>query len=265
MNKEINKELEKVAEIALYVWQKNWVEHYGGNITLDLTEYAHTLMLKNTANFKPVALKSSFPSLNGHIYYTTGSGKRMRDVAKSPLDFGSIIRITSRGEKYEILSSTNIAPTSELITHLSIYSYFNLKKVKHKAILHAHPSELVALSHIPEFKDSRHLTKTIWSMIPEARILIPQGIGVVPYKLTGSQELAEATIKELENSSVLLWEKHGIIATAPDISECFDLVEVLVKSADIYLKARNAGYEAEGLSDEQLDEIVRAFKLPSNQ
>ena len=33
------KEVNKVAEVAGYLWQKGWAERNGGNITVNITEY----------------------------------------------------------------------------------------------------------------------------------------------------------------------------------------------------------------------------------
>ena len=36
---ELVKEVNKVAEVAGYLWQKGWAERNGGNITVNITEY----------------------------------------------------------------------------------------------------------------------------------------------------------------------------------------------------------------------------------
>ena len=44
--------------------------------------------------------------------------------------------------------------------------------------------------------------------------------------------------------------------------DAFDQVDVLSKSAKIYIDSRAMGYEPEGMSDEQMKEMTRAFHLP---
>ena len=44
--------------------------------------------------------------------------------------------------------------------------------------------------------------------------------------------------------------------------EAFDLIDILVKSADIFLKCLSAGFDPEGLTDEQLAELKQLFDLP---
>ncbi len=86
---------------------------------------------------------------------------------------------------------------------------------------------------------------------------------MVPYMLPSSVELADATIKAIdEDYDVVMWEKHGIFAVDTDIMSAFDQVDVLNKSALIYISARNMGFEPEGMSDEQMKEMSAAFNLP---
>ena len=73
--------------------------------------------------------------------------------------------------------------------------------------------------------------------------------------------LARATIKRLERHDVVFWEKHGILATGSDVIDCFDVIDTLNKSAQIYLCARQAGFEPEGMTTGQLEGLVPAFGL----
>ena len=98
-------------------------------------------------------------------------------------------------------------------------------------------------------------------MIPKCRIIVPKGVGIVPYEIPGTLDLARATIKQLEKHDVVFWEKHGILAVGEDLIECFDAIDTLSKSAQIYFSARMAGYEPAGMTDKQLDDLVPAFGL----
>ena len=44
--------------------------------------------------------------------------------------------------------------------------------------------------------------------------------------------------------------------------DCFDVIDTLNKSAQIYLCAHSAGFEPEGMTHEQLDGLVPAFNIP---
>ncbi len=261
-NNKIAEKLEQIAEVASYLWQRNWAEANGGNISVNLTDFAGNELSGIPALTNETPLEVSVPALAGQLFYVSGKGSRMRDIAKSPPGFGAIIRITPGGNGFETLTEKNIEPTSELPSHLSIHNFLKKSGSTRRAVLHSHPTELVALSHCKPFLDSAYLTHTLWSMIPEARVLIPRGVGLVPYFLTGTKELAEASIEHLKHHDVVVWEKHGVLATADDIMACFDLLDVLTKSAQIYLFARQAGFEPQGMSKEQLNELAEAFNLP---
>jgi rhamnulose-1-phosphate aldolase len=254
--------MERIAETAGYLWQKNWAECNGGNISVNLTNVAGNSVSDISDSAVAANLPGEFNSIAGDIFYVTGKGTRMRDVSKSPLEYGSIIRISQDGRKYTAASDQHIEPTSELPTHLSIHQFLKARGIENSVVLHTHSTELIALTHCKPFLDSAQLTRTLWSMIPEARINVPKGIGIVPYVLPGTIKLAKATIKQLENHDVVLWEKHGVLAVGNDILHCFDVIDTLTKAAQIYLFSRTAGFEPQGLNNEQLDELADAFKLP---
>ena len=85
---------------------------------------------------------------------------------------------------------------------------------------------------------------------------------MIPYQLPSSVELADATIKEVADYDVVMWEKHGIFAVDRDVMAAFDQIDVLNKSALIYIAAKNMGFEPDGMSQEQMKEMSVAFNLP---
>jgi rhamnulose-1-phosphate aldolase len=118
------------------------------------------------------------------------------------------------------------------------------------------------MSHNRAFLGKDVLTKILWSMIPETKAFCPLGLGIVPYTLPGSNALADATLKELEDYDVVMWEKHGVFAKGTDVMDAFDQIDVLSKSAKIYINSKCMGFEPEGMSDEQMKEMTKAFNLP---
>ena len=80
--------------------------------------------------------------------------------------------------------------------------------------------------------------------------------------LPGSNRLADATLAQLDDYDVVLWEKHGVFAQGLDVMDAFDQIDVLSKSAKIYINAKAMGFEPDGMSDEQLAEMTLAFSLP---
>ena len=255
-------EVEKVAEVAGYLWQKGWAERNGGNITVNITGHVDDAIraLPAISDVRPIG--TTLPYLKGCYFYCKGTNKRMRDLARRPMENGSVIRILDDCASYVIIADQPVAPTSELPSHLSVHNHLISKGSPYKASVHTHPIELVAMTHCKKFLEKDVATNLLWSMIPETKAFCPRGLGIIPYKLPSSVELAEATIRELDDYDVVMWEKHGVFAVDVDVMAAFDQVDVLNKSALIYIAAKNMGFEPEGMSLLQMREMTDAFHLP---
>ncbi len=255
----------QAAEVAGYLWQKGWAERNGGNLTINVTEFVDDEMKALPAISAPIAIGSTLPHLKGCWFYAKGTGRRMRDLSREPMENGSIIRILPDCAHYEIVADEPVMPTSELPSHLSLQDYLLGSGSSYKATLHTHPIELVALSHIRRFCSSEALTRTLWSMIPETLAFAPLGLGFIPFSNPGTVELAEATLREIGRYDVVLWEKHGTIAVGQDMMDAFDQTDVLNKAACIYRASCDFGAEPEGMTDAQMKEIQELFNLPKTR
>ena len=252
----------QVAEVAGYLWQKGWAERNGGNITVNVTDCVDDDLRNLHALTGPLPIGTVLPDIAGCYFYCKGTGKRMRDLARWPMDNGSVIRILDDCASYVIIADNAVMPTSELPSHLTVHARQIETNSGYKATVHTHPIELVAMSHNRAFLGKDVLTKILWSMIPETKAFCPLGLGIVPYTLPGSNALADATLKELEDYDVVMWEKHGVFAKGTDVMDAFDQIDVLSKSAKIYINSKCMGFEPEGMSDEQMKEMTKAFNLP---
>ena len=129
----LKKEVDKIAEVAGYLWQNGWAERNG--------------------------------ALKGCYFFCKGTGKRMRDLARWPMDNGSIIRILDDCASYVIIADNPVMPTSELPSHLSVHARLIEKGSNYKATVHTHPIELIAMSHNKAFMGKDVLSNLLWSMI----------------------------------------------------------------------------------------------------
>lgn len=259
---QLSKQVYEVAEVAGYLWQKGWAERNGGNITINITDEIDDEIRKMPAISEVIQIGTELPYLKGCYFYCKGTNKRMRDLARWPMENGSIIRILDDCSSYVIIADNPVKPTSELPSHLSMHNFMIEKGTHYKAALHTHPIDLIAMTHNPAFLEKDKLTYLLWSMIPETRAFCPKGLGIIPYKMPSSIELAKATIKELEDYDVVMWEKHGVCAIGENIMEAFDMVDTLSKSAQIYLTAKSMGFEPEGTTMEDMQALKVAFNLP---
>nr|WP_320037290.1 rhamnulose-1-phosphate aldolase [uncultured Bacteroides sp.] len=261
-NPALAKQVAEVAEVAGYLWQKGWAERNGGNITINITDVVTDEIRGMKAISDKMQIGTTLPNLKGCYFFCKGTNKRMRDLARWPMENGSVIRICDDCASYEIIADQVVRPTSELPAHLSMHNYLIGSGSSYKAAMHTHPIDLVAMTHNPAFLEKDVLTKLLWSMIPETRAFCPRGLGIIPYKLPSSIELAEATVKELADYDVVMWEKHGVCAVGENVMEAFDMVDTLSKSAQIYLTAKSMGFEPTGMADELMEELKVAFNLP---
>lgn len=258
----LKEEIDKIAEVAGYLWQNGWAERNGGNITVNITDLVDDGIKALPAIGEVKRIGATLPALKGTYFYCKGTGKRMRDLARRPMDNGSIIRVLDNCESYAIIADKEVLPTSELPSHLSVHARLIDKGSPYKATVHTHPIELIAMSHNKKFMKKDVLTNILWSMIPETKAFCPLGLGMVPYELPGSVELANATLNALEEYDVVMWEKHGVFAKGLDVMDAFDQIDVLSKSAKIYIDAKCMGFTPDGMSEEQMKEMTVAFNLP---
>lgn len=257
--------LEELSEFAGYLWQRGWAERNAGNVSVDVTDCVSSL---DSSSHRDSCrqFECSYPSLAGRYFLVTGTGHRFRDIAKNVACHACILRISDDGGGYSLVwggeGCPNFKPTSELPSHLRIQEYFFKSKSQNKVVLHTHPLELIALTHFPEHQNENAINAALWGIHTEVKILVPQGVGLVPYLLPGSEKLAEATLAALQRGhSAVVWEKHGCLAIGPNIVEAFDMIDTLNKAASLILLCKSAGLTPQGLTKEQLDEMARVFNL----
>ena len=97
-------EVEQVAEVAGYLWQKGWAERNGGNITVNITEHIDDAIRAMPAISEPRPIGFTLPNLKGCYFFCKGTNKRMRDLARWPMENGSVIRILDDCAHYEIIA-----------------------------------------------------------------------------------------------------------------------------------------------------------------
>ena len=79
------------AEVAGYLWQKGWAERNGGNITVNITEYVDDEIKALPAISEVYPIGTVLPHLKGCYFYCKGTNMRMRDLARRPMENGSMI------------------------------------------------------------------------------------------------------------------------------------------------------------------------------
>lgn len=274
--------IEEISQVAHYLWEKGWAERNAGNISVNVTGILK-LNRNLSLNLESEPLAVPRPALAGNIFIITPTGSRMRELNRNTMDQLCYIRVNDDGTGISHLDSTifeslfplsenssgasgasllqtspkPLRPSSELPAHLAIHEMLLRKSPDMNTVIHTHATELIALTQIREFCSAEQINRLLWGMHPETAMFVPEGAGFVPYTLPGTQQIAEATVKELEKYPVVIWEKHGVFATGRSVTTAFDTIDILAKSARIYFMVKQSGHEPEGLSESEIEKIRR--------
>lgn len=257
--KELKPVFMQIADISQYLWDRGWAERNAGNFSINVTGFFNEKELDRLSAYPFYPLSKRYPELSRTLFLLSGTGTRMRDMAKNPLGNVCFVYISDSGSAYHTIDEnqerTSVRPTSELATHLAIQQQILQKKFSEKVVLHAHVTELIALTQLVPFTSEEAINSLLWGMHPETLLFLPDGAGFIPYTLAGTENIALATLKGFEKHKVVLWEKHGCMAIGQSLPEAFDNIDILAKSAKIYLLCKSSGMEVEGLNNMQLKEI----------
>lgn len=257
------KEMTKVSEASKLMWEKGWAERNGGNVSVNLTGLVK--VSRELEAYRHVKAPGYPKEAGGMVFFSKRTGERIRDLVL-PKEGGCIVRMDDNAMGYHVLwEGPDIQSgqvTSEFISHIMIHLQNRKVNNSYRAVVHTHPTELLALSHHPKYnKDEALLNTTLWSMLPEVRVFVPRGVALTPYTLPGSKELALLTARGLAKRDVVLWGKHGVIASGTSALEAFDYIDVANKGATVFLKCLESGFKPEGMSKHDMEELARVLKL----
>jgi rhamnulose-1-phosphate aldolase len=256
--------LDDVAAVAGFLWQRGWAERNAGNLSIDVTDVVADVVDVRARSPYPL-VRTPIPdrTLAGRWFLVTATGSRFRDLQWCPDGCLLLLQIAPSLVGYRVAwgdEGWHLSPTSELVSHLRIHATLRTQESAHRVVLHTHPTHLIALSHAADLASEEALNRVLWGMVPEVKVFVPEGVGLAPYRLPGTEALADVTVAALARHRVIMWEKHGCLAVERNVQEAFDLIDTLDKAARIYLLCRAAGFTPQGLSDEavrDLDDLSR--------
>ncbi|MCX7958202.1 MAG: rhamnulose-1-phosphate aldolase [Deltaproteobacteria bacterium] len=251
---EYKKLLKDIQTVSGLLCDNGWAEKNAGNLSVDVTGKADV----PGRSFSSVQeFDTGFENLKNRLFLITYSGSKFRDIAEDAESNLLLIRISAEGNGYRILNSeSQRRPTSELRTHLKIHNFLRGIDSEERVVLHTHPTELIALSHIKKYQSSAGLSRLLISAHPEVYINLRDSIGFVKYILTGSERLAQATLKSLKNGKrLIIWERHGALAVEKDVITAFDHLFIANKAADIALRLFASGRCPMRFTDREFSEL----------
>ncbi len=206
----------------------------------------------------------SVPELSGASFFVTGSGRRLRELDRDPLSILAFVTILEGGKRCLVSSAPQRLferPTSEFNSHLSVHAQHvnNGGKGLH-TVVHAQPLYLTYLSHIEDYRDELTMNRRILRWQPETMVTLPEGIGVLPFLMPGSEELRNATTEKMKDHRIVLWSCHGVMTRSNlSIKRAVDLIEYVEAAAHYEYLNLSAGNKSTGLADTDMRRIADSF------
>jgi len=246
------------------MWLKGWDERNGGNVSLrllpeEVSAYA--------SDFYPaprcIELSKPAPALANDWFLVTGSGKFFRNVQLDPADSLVLLQVDDKGLSYKIhwgLSNGGL-PTSELAAHFQSHSV--RKALSHGAdrvIMHCHATHFMALSYVVDL-DAARFTRLLWEGSTECLVVFPDGVGILPWMVPGTDGIGQATAETMASHSLVMWPFHGIFGTGPTLDETFGLIDTAEKSSQVVVMALSMGGIRQSITTEQLIALGERFNV----
>ncbi len=218
------------------MYRLGWDERNGGNISymLEKDEVAEYLDIDRVLRTIPLGFDAT--ALIGKIFIVTGTGKYFKNVDDDPETNLGIIRIAEDGKTANLLWGYKDGGrfTSELPAHLMSHIARLSVDPDNRVVMHSHPTHTLAMNYVHEL-DEKTLTHTLWEMCTECIVVFPDGVGVLPWMLCGTNKIGEATADKMKEFRLVIWGMHGIYGAGKTIDETFGLIETVEKAAEIYM------------------------------
>ena len=253
--------LTEIRNITANMYRLGWAERNGGNISVLLDEEEVYGYLDKDAVIRTLPTGFDAKELAGKIFLVTGTGKYFRNVKDDPETNLGIVRIAADGQSADLLwgYKDGGAPTSEFPAHMMSHIERLRVNPANRVIMHTHPIYTLAMTYVHSL-DERDFTRTLWKMNTECIVVFPDGIGVLPWMVCGTNEIGEATAEKMKEFRLVVWPIHGIYGAGVDIDEAFGLIETVEKTAQCWLAVSGRQVINE-ISDDGLRGLVKRFDL----
>ncbi len=251
--------VEKMKETTANMYRLGWDERNGGNISylLDEDEVAEYLDISKVIRTIPTGFDAK--PLIGRIFIVTGTGKYFKNVEKDPEDNLGVVRIASDGTTAELLWGFRDGGrfTSEFPAHMMSHMARLSADPENRVVMHCHPTNTLAMNFVHEL-DEKKLTHTLWEMCTECIVVFPDGVGVLPWMLCGTNSIGEATAEKMKEFRLVVWGMHGIYGAGKTLDEAFGLIETVEKAAQIYMLTAHLP-RINTIRDDQMKELADYF------
>ncbi len=253
--------VKEMCDATANMYRLGWDERNGGNISYLLYEEDVAPFVDTSKVIREIPMNFDATELIGKYFLVTGTGKYFKNVEHDAENNLGLIRVAKDGATAELLwgFADGGRFTSELPAHLMSHIVRLKKDPKHRIVMHTHPTNTLAMTHVHPL-DDKSFTRTIWGTCTECIVVFPDGIGVLPWMVCGTNEIGIATAKKMEDYRLVVWAQHGIYGSGRDMDETFGLIETVEKGAELWMKYATLPI-VNRISDRQLDDLAQAFGL----
>ena len=256
--------LKQMGEVGKRLSEIGATEGAAGNIsictrdTLEVREFFPQMNMMN--------LPVPAPDLAGATVLATGSGRRLRDISDAPTANLAAIIIEDGGKTGRLYTAADCPfkrVTSEFNSHLAVHhDQMRLRPIKSHAIVHAQPKNLTFLSHHSRYQNEHYFNTRLLRWQPETILNFPDGIGVLPFLLPGSEHLMIESMLCLREHQMVVWSQHGVMARADDsILHALDLIEYAETAAQYEVLNLSTGEGSSGLSPEHIRAVADSWNI----
>lgn len=247
-----SKYVKEISEITDNMYHQGWDERNGGNISClieekDVREYfpSDKFIREFDLGFEADEI------VRNHYFLVTGTGKYFKNIIKDPETNLGLVKISPDGKRAGLLWGFLDGGrfTSEFPAHLMSHASRLKVNPSNRVIIHTHPTYTICMGACIDVDDVI-FTRKLWKTNTEAVVVFPEGIGVLPCMICGTNEIGEATANKMKEYRLVSWTNHGIYGAGNSIDEAFGLIETVEKTAKIYM------ITLEHIKNEIPDEVI---------
>lgn len=241
------------------MYRLGWDERNGGNISYMLDEAEVLQYFDKNAVLRSIPLGFDAKKVAGKYFVVTGTGKYFKNVEDAPEVNLGVVRISQDGQNAELLwgFADGGKFTSEFPAHLMSHMARLSVDPDNRVVMHCHPTYTLAMNYV-HVLDEKALTHTLWQMCTECIVVFPDGVGVLPWMLCGTNSIGEATAEKMKEFRLVIWGMHGIYGVGKTMDEAFGLIETVEKAAQVYMLTAHLP-RINTIQDHELQELAEAF------
>ena len=253
--------VKELSDITMNMYNQGWDERNGGNISYLIDEEEVRKYFKKDLFIRDIELGFIADQICVNKYYlVTGTGKYFKNVKKDPETNLGLVKIDENGHTAHLLWGYKDGGkmTSEFPAHLMSHAERLKVNPNNRVIMHTHPTYTICMGAcLPT--DEILFTRKLWKTNTEAVVVFPEGVGVLPCMVCGTEDIGRATALKMQSHRIVTWTNHGIYGAGESIDEAFGLIETVEKTAMLYMLT--LGHAINEIPDDVIIGLAKLWNL----